>query len=243
MSAQLLEIRKVSKHFGGNAAVSGVSFSVGEQQIVGFIGPNGSGKTTLFNCITGHYPLTSGEVILGGRRITNLAPYKVCRLGMVRTWQRVKPLGNLSVLENVMIGAFARVSSAAESRENALEQLKVVGLADLAARPAGALSIGLKKKLELARALATRPKILLLDEICGGLNHTETEGLLEIIRNIRKNGASVVFIEHDMKAVTGICDRIVVLNSGEKLAEGLPSEITSNPAVIAAYLGGGYDHA
>jgi branched-chain amino acid transport system ATP-binding protein len=243
MSAQLLEIRKVSKHFGGNAAVSGVSFSVGEQQIVGFIGPNGSGKTTLFNCITGHYPLTSGEVILGGRRITTLAPYKVCRLGMVRTWQRVKPLGNLSVLENVMIGAFARVSSVAESRENALEQLKVVGLADLAARPAGALSIGLKKKLELARALATRPKILLLDEICGGLNHTETEGLLEIIRNIRKNGASVVFIEHDMKAVTGICDRIVVLNSGEKLAEGLPSEITSNPAVIAAYLGGGYDHA
>ena len=243
MSAQLLEIREVSKHFGGNAAVSGVSFSVGEQQIVGFIGPNGSGKTTLFNCITGHYPLSSGEVILGGRRITNLAPYRVCRLGMVRTWQRVKPLVNLSVLENVMIGAFARVSSAAESRRHAMEQLKVVGLADLAGRPAGSLSIGLKKKLELARALATRPKILLLDEICGGLNHTETDGLLEIIRNIRNNGASIVFIEHDMKAVTGICDRIVVLNSGEKLAEGLPSEITSNPAVIAAYLGGGYAHA
>jgi branched-chain amino acid transport system ATP-binding protein len=243
MSTQLLEIREVSKHFGGNAAVSKVSFSVGERQIVGLIGPNGSGKTTLFNCITGHYHLSSGEVILEGRRITNMAPDRVCRLGMVRTWQRVKPLENISVLDNVMVGAFARVRSAAESRAQAMEQLKVVGLADLAGKPAGALSIGLKKKLELARALATRPKILLLDEICGGLNHTETDGLLEIIRNIRKNGATIIFIEHDMKAVTGICERIVVLNSGEKLAEGLPSEITSNQAVIAAYLGGGYVHA
>ena len=243
MNASLLEVREVSKHFGGNKAVNRVSFSVGSREIFGLIGPNGSGKTTLFNCITGYYPLTSGEVVFDGHRIAGLAPDRVCRLGLVRTWQRVKPLVNLSVLENVMVGAFARTHVAAEARRNAERQLEIVGLADYASKPAGALPIGLKKKLELARALATEPKMVLLDEICGGLNHTETDNLLGIIRDIRKNGAAVVFIEHDMKAVTGICDRIIVLNSGEKLAEGLPSEITSNPAVITAYLGGGYVHA
>jgi len=158
---------------------------------------------------------------------------------MARTWQRVKPLGSLTVLENVMIGAFSITNAAREAEEIAIEQLDSVGLTDYAKKTAGSLSIGLKKKLELARVLATRPKMLLLDEICGGLNHTETDGILVIIREVRNKGAAIVFIEHDMKAVTAICDWIVVLNSGEKLAEGTPEDITKNPEVIAAYLGGG----
>jgi branched-chain amino acid transport system ATP-binding protein len=159
---------------------------------------------------------------------------------MVRTWQRVKPLGTLTVLENVVIGAFAITNALRDAEAIARENLQAVGLTDYADKLAGSLPIGLKKKLELARVLATHPKMLLLDEICGGLNHTETETILEIIRRVRKQGATIVFIEHDMKAVTSICDRIVVLNSGEKLAEGTPEEITNNPDVIAAYLGGGH---
>ncbi|NTW57159.1 MAG: ABC transporter ATP-binding protein [Chlorobiaceae bacterium] len=243
MTAPLLEITSLSKYFGGNAAVSDVSFSVEKQRIVGLIGPNGSGKTTLFNCITGYYPAASGRVRFCGCDITGMKPDRVCRLGMVRTWQRVKPLAGLNVLENVMTGAFCRTRSASEARKIALHRLEMLGLDNVAQKTAGDLPIGLKKKLELARALATGPKLLLLDEVCGGLNFTETQELLEIIRGIREKGTAVVFIEHDMKAVTGLCDRIVVLKSGEKLAEGLPSEITSNPAVIAAYLGTGYSHA
>jgi branched-chain amino acid transport system ATP-binding protein len=240
MIQHLLHISHVSKHFGGNVAVSDVSFSVDEKEIFGLIGPNGAGKTTLFNCMTGFFPATSGEVIFDNKKINALRPDEVCRLGMVRTWQRVKPLGSLTVLENVMIGAFSMTNSAKEAEAIARENLLLVGLADYADKLAGSLPIGLKKKLELARVLATHPKMLLLDEICGGLNHTETDTILEIIRRVRKQGATIVFIEHDMKAVTSICDRIVVLNSGEKLAEGTPEEITNNPDVIAAYLGGGH---
>ena len=240
MIQHLLHISHVSKHFGGNVAVSDVSFSVEEKQIFGLIGPNGAGKTTLFNCITGFYPATSGEVIFDTKKINTLRPDQVCKLGMARTWQRVKPLGSLTVLENVMVGAFSVTNSTKEAEAIAQEQLKVVRLSDYTTKSAGSLPIGLKKKLELARVLATRPKMLLLDEICGGLNHTETDTILDIIRGIRKKGATIIFIEHDMKAVTSICDQIVVLNSGEKLAEGTPGEITTNPDVIAAYLGGGH---
>ncbi len=241
MIQHLLHISHVSKHFGGNVAVSDVSFSVDEKEIFGLIGPNGAGKTTLFNCMTGFYPATSGDVIFDNKKINTLRPDEVCRLGMVRTWQRVKPLGTLTVLENVMIGAFAITNATRDAEAIARENLQAVGLSDYADKLAGSLPIGLKKKLELARVLATHPKMLLLDEICGGLNHTETDTILEIIRRVRKQGATIVFIEHDMKAVTSICDRIVVLNSGEKLAEGTPEEITNNPDVIAAYLGGGHN--
>ena len=240
MIQHLLHISHVSKHFGGNVAVSDISFSVEEKQIFGLIGPNGAGKTTLFNCITGFFPATSGDIIFDTKKINSLRPDEVCKLGMARTWQRVKPLGSLTVLENVMVGAFSVTNSAREAEANAQEQLRVVGLSDYTTKSAGSLPIGLKKKLELARVLATRPKMLLLDEICGGLNHTETDTILDIIRGIRKKGATIIFIEHDMKAVTSICDQIVVLNSGEKLAEGTPGEITTNPDVIAAYLGGGH---
>lgn len=241
MSEPILKINKVSKHFGGNIAVSDVTFAVEKNRIFGLIGPNGAGKTTLFNCMTGFVPITSGEVIFNNRKINNLRPDAVCRIGMVRTWQRVKPLSSLSVLDNVMVGAFAITGSAGAARKIAVEKLAQVGLSDYSAKLAGSLSIGLKKKLELARVLATRPKMLLLDEICGGLNHTETASILQLIRDVREEGTTILFIEHDMKAVTSICERIVVLNSGVKLAEGTPSEITSNPEVIAAYLGGGFD--
>lgn len=241
MIQHLLHISHVSKHFGGNVAVSDVSFSVDEKEIFGLIGPNGAGKTTLFNCMTGFFPATSGDVIFDNKKINTLRSDEVCRLGMVRTWQRVKPLGTLTVLENVMIGAFAITNATRDAEAIARENLQAVGLSDYADKLAGSLPIGLKKKLELARVLATHPKMLLLDEICGGLNHTETDTILEIIRRVRKQGATIVFIEHDMKAVTSICDRIVVLNSGEKLAEGTPEEITNNPDVIAAYLGGGHN--
>ena len=195
----------------------------------------------MFNCISGFYPVTSGDIIFDNKTINNLRPDEVCHLGMARTWQRVKPLGRLTVLENVIIGAFSITNSMREAEAIAMEQLQLVALTDFSKKTAGSLSIGLKKKLELARVLATKPKMLLLDEICGGLNHTETDTILDIIREVRNKGATIVFIEHDMKAVTAICDWIVVLNSGEKLAEGTPEEITRNPEVIAAYLGGGHN--
>jgi branched-chain amino acid transport system ATP-binding protein len=240
MSGQLLRIERLTRRFGGNVAISEVSFAVRNGEIFGLIGPNGAGKTTLFNCMTGYLSASAGDIFFDSRRINGLRPDQVCRLGMARTWQRVKPLDRLTVLENAMIGAFMTTSSPKEAAKSAREQLKTVGLDDYADRQAGTLPIGLKKKLELARVMATRPRMVLLDEICGGLNQSETATILDIVRSLRKQGITILFIEHDMHAVTSICDRIVVLNSGEKLAEGTPEEITSHPGVIAAYLGGGH---
>jgi branched-chain amino acid transport system ATP-binding protein len=233
----ILEIRHVSKFFGGLAANSDVSFHVEEGTIVGLIGPNGAGKTTLFNCITGYYAPSKGEVIFRGLRMNGLQPDRVCRLGMVRTWQKVRPLTNLTVLENVMVGALCRTNSLAEARRIAEEQLGVVRLGGKATVLAGALPIGERKKLEVARVLATRPKLLLLDEVMGGLNPAESEELIQLILDIRKQGITQMVIEHDMKAIMRMSENIVVLNSGEKLAEGMPQEIVNNPHVIEAYLG------
>lgn len=243
MIKHLLQISHVCKHFGGNIAVEDVSFAVEQGQIFGLIGPNGAGKTTLFNCITGYFPSTSGDILFDNHKINNLRPDEVCKLGLARTWQKVKPLTSLSVLENVMIGAFAMTDDRVEAEKTANEFLNMVGLSEHANKLAGSLSIGLKKKLELARVLATKPKMLLLDEVCGGLNHTETEGILNLIRDIRACGTTIVFIEHDMKAVCSVCDYVVCLNSGELLAQGTPAEITNNPLVIEAYLGTGGNHA
>jgi len=233
----ILEIRGVSRFFGGLAANSDVSFDVSEGTIMGLIGPNGAGKTTLFNCITGYYRPSRGEVVFNGRRMNGLQPDRVCRLGMVRTWQKVRPLTNLSVLDNVMIGALCRTSSLREARRVAAEQLHVVRMGHKASMMAGALPIGERKKLEVARVLATKPKLLLLDEVMGGLNPAESEDIIQLILNIRKHGITQMVIEHDMKAIMRLSDRIVVLNSGEKLAEGNPSEVVNNPAVVEAYLG------
>ena len=233
----ILEIKSVSKFFGGLAANSNVSFSVEEGMIMGLIGPNGAGKTTLFNCITGYYPPSKGEILFDGRRMNGLQPDKVCMLGMVRTWQKVRPLAKLSVVDNVMVGALARTSSLKVAREVALEQLEVVRMVHRADFLAGGLPIGERKKLEVARALATRPKLLLLDEVMGGLNPAESEEIIQLILDIKQHGLTQMVIEHDMKAIMRISDRIVVLTSGEKLTEGTPQEVVSNQDVIDAYLG------
>jgi len=237
----ILEIRHVSKFFGGLAANSDVSFDVNEAEIVGLIGPNGAGKTTLFNCIVGYYPPSKGEIVFDGRRMNGLQPDKVCKLGMARTWQKVRPLTNLSVLDNVVVGALRRTSSMKEAREHAHEQLRVVGLDTKSSLSAGALPIGERKKLEVARVLATRPKMLLLDEVMGGLNPAESEEIIALILDTKSRGITQMVIEHDMKAIMRISDRIVVLNSGEKLAEGLPKEIVANKDVVAAYLGEAFE--
>jgi len=233
----ILEIRHVSKFFGGLAANSDVSFDVAEGTVTGLIGPNGAGKTTLFNCITGYYPPSKGEIVFKGRRVNGLKPDKVCKLGMVRTWQKVRPLTNLSVLDNVMVGALCRTNSVKEARGVALGQLRIVRLQNKTNLLAGALPIGERKRLEVARVLATKPKLLLLDEVMGGLNPAESEEIIQLILEIRREGITLMVIEHDMKAIMRLSDRIVVLNSGEKLAEGSPKEIVENPSVIEAYLG------
>jgi branched-chain amino acid transport system ATP-binding protein len=233
----VLEIQNVSKFFGGLAANSDVSFRVEEGSIMGLIGPNGAGKTTLFNCITGYYPPSRGEVVFDGRKMNGLQPDKVCKLGMARTWQKVRPLTNLSVLDNVTVGALCRTSSVREARQLAWDQLHVVRMQHKGNMLAGALPIGERKKLEVARVLATKPKLLLLDEVMGGLNPAESEEIIQLILDIRTQGITQMVIEHDMKAIMRLSDRIVVLNSGEKLAEGSPNEIVNNPQVIEAYLG------
>jgi len=241
MPAPILEIKQVYKLFGGLAANSNVSFSMEQGTIMGLIGPNGAGKTTLFNCITGYYPPTKGEVLFKGQRMNGLQPDQVCMLGMARTWQKVRPLAKMTVLDNVMVGALARTRSLAVARAAALEQLHVVRLEHKETMLAGGLPIGERKKLEVARVLATRPELLLLDEVMGGLNTAESEEIIQLILDLKKRGLTQMVIEHDMKAIMRISDRIVVLNSGEKLAEGLPADIVKNREVITAYLGEGFE--
>jgi branched-chain amino acid transport system ATP-binding protein len=236
MSA-LLEMRGVSRFFGGLAANSDVSFSVEAGTIMGLIGPNGAGKTTLFNCLTGFSPPSRGEIVFNGARIDGKAPDQVCRMGMARTWQKVRPLTGMSVLDNVMVGAFLRTRSVRVAREKAMEQLELTGLSAIAGQLAGGLPIGQRKKLEVARVLATEPQLLLLDEVMGGLNPAESEDVIGLILKLKKRRLTQMVIEHHMKAILRICDRIVVLNSGKKLAEGAPVEIVKNRDVIVAYLG------
>ena len=233
----LLEVRNVSRYFGGVKANQDVSFSVEPGIVLGLIGPNGAGKTTLFNCITGFYPPSKGEIVFDGQRINGFPPDKVCKLGMARTWQKVRPLAKLTVLENAVVGALCRTASVSRAKGIALEQLRVVGLEKRAGVLAGGLPIGERKKLELARVLATMPRMILLDEVMGGLNARESEEIIQLILDVKKRGLTQVVIEHDMKAIVRTCDRIVVLSSGEKLAEGSPQEIVNDPRVMAAYLG------
>jgi len=239
--AAILEVRHVSKFFGGLAANSDVSFDVEHTEILGLIGPNGAGKTTLFNCITGYYPPSRGEVIFKGVRVDGLQPDQICRLGMARTWQKVRPLAKMTVLDNVMVGALLRTHSLRVAREVAMEQLRIVRLDGKAGFLAGGLPIGERKKLEVARVMATKPELLLLDEVMGGLNPAESDEIIQLILDLKRLGLTQVVIEHDMKAIMRLSDRIVVLNSGEKLAEGEPQEIVTNRDVVTAYLGEGAD--
>lgn len=235
----ILDVRGVSKRFGGLNAVSDVSFSIADGEILGLIGPNGAGKTTLFNVVNGVYKPDQGKIIFDGKDITGEAPNKVVQLGLARTHQIVKPLNDLTLLDNVTVGAcFGReYLDLDDARRVAAEVLERVGLGNRANMLARALTVSGKKRLEVARALASKPKLLLLDEVLAGLNPTEVTQMIELVRKIRDSGISVLMIEHLMQAIMTLSDRIVVLNLGRKLAEGKPEEVAHDQHVIDAYLG------
>ncbi len=236
----LLEGEGVTKYFGGLAAVSNVDFHVEQGKIVGLIGPNGAGKTTLFNLISGALVPKPGVIRFKGDKITGLKPHKICRMGVSRTFQEVKIFANIPVMENVLLGSLfgtrAGISSVNAARE-ATELLEFVGLSEVRATPAKDLTLVNQKRIEVARALATKPELLLLDELMAGLNPTETAEAMELVTKIRDRGVTVFMIEHVMKAIMSVCDQILVLHHGEKIAEGTPQEIATSKKVIEVYLG------
>jgi branched-chain amino acid transport system ATP-binding protein len=233
----LLEIKNVSKFFGGLAAIANVSFAVRKGEILGVIGPNGAGKTTLFNIVDGFYPPSKGSVLFNGKDISGFKPYQVCKLGIARTFQVVKPLQRMSVLDNVIASAFLRAKNKEEAVAISMETLRLAGLEQDRDVISRSLPLGKRKKLEIARALATRPELLLLDESFAGLNPSELNESIEIIHKIKEIGITIMIIEHHMKVIMSISDRIVVINYGQKIAEGAPLEIRNNPLVVEAYLG------
>jgi branched-chain amino acid transport system ATP-binding protein len=237
VSPPLLALERVTKRFGGLTAVREVSLQVRPGDLLGIIGPNGAGKTTLFHVISGYYAPEEGRVALDGQDVTGLPAHAICQRGLTRTFQIVKPFGNLSVLDNVMIGALTRLTSTREARAEARRVIETCGLGPHAAARARALPLGLRKRLEVARALATKPRLLLLDEVMAGLNATELAGMIDLIRRLHADGLTLIVIEHIMAAMMRLAQRIVMLHHGEKIAEGTPREIASDRRVIDAYLG------
>jgi len=239
----LLAARGLTKRFGGLQAVAGLDLEVGRGEMLGLIGPNGAGKTTVFNLLSGFLVPDAGDIVLDGRSIVGLPPHAICRLGLARTFQIVRPFPRMTVLENVHVGALARYPRAPEALARARDVVAQVGLDARALVLAGALTLADRKRLELARALATGPAMLLLDEVMAGLNPTEIETIIRLIRAIHESGVSILLIEHNMRAVMTLSQRIVVLSFGERIAEGPPAEIANHPKVVEAYLGDEYVRA
>jgi branched-chain amino acid transport system ATP-binding protein len=236
----IIEVNRVSKDFGGLRALDGITFSIQAGEILGLIGPNGAGKTTLFNIIAGTFPPSGGTIRFNSEDITALGARDVCHRGISRTYQLVRPFSSLSVYENALVGFhFGKPKGAGSgtAEKEVVDVLQLTGLLAKANVPAKNLTLVGRKQLEIARALATRPQVLLLDEAISGLNHTETEGMMDLIRQIRERGITVFMIEHIMKAVMGLSDRILVLSFGQLIAQGTPGEVSSNKDVIEAYLG------
>jgi len=233
----LLEVENIKKQFGGLQALDGISLSVKSGEILGIIGPNGAGKSTLFNILTGFIKPDHGQVRFQNQSLRGLKPHQICRLGMVCTFQIVRPFLELTVLDNVVVAALNRSASLPDAGKKAGEVIRIVGLEEKKDALAAELNLPNRKKLELARALATDPSLLLLDEVMAGINPKETDGLIELIREIHRRGITILLIEHVMRGVMALSQRVVVINFGEKIAEGFPEEIIKNPLVIKAYLG------
>jgi branched-chain amino acid transport system ATP-binding protein len=235
-----LSVAAITKRFGGVVANHAISFEVGRGELVGIIGPNGAGKSTLFEVIAGAYRPDAGEVRLGGTRLTGLSPDQVCRLGVARTFQKLRPFAGLTVLENVMVGALTRTRDLGQARAEARAILERVGLGEKVDAYARTLSTGQRKRLELARALATRPQVLLLDEVTGGVDQRTIPALVQLVRELHTGGLTLLVIEHNMRVITAVAQRIVALYLGEVIADGTPDVVTRDRRVVEAYLGQAY---